>query len=153
MAREGIDDLTLLAQKAAAGSVRFGLPEGRDADAARGRPRAARSAPASSAIDRRRVERERLVKRHGDPKQRPWIYLIVATGDIYEDIPQAQAAARAGRRRDRGDPLDRTVAAGLRARGRHPGGLRRHLRDPGELPADAGRAGRVQRGSWAATCG
>ena len=47
-------------------------------------------------IDQRRAERERLVKRHGDPKQRPWIYLIVATGDIYEDIPQAQAAARAG---------------------------------------------------------
>ena len=26
----------------------------------------------------------------------PWIYLIVATGDIHEDIPQAQAAAREG---------------------------------------------------------
>ena len=47
-------------------------------------------------VDRRRAERDRLVGRHGDPKQRPWIYLIVATGDIYEDIPQAQAAARAG---------------------------------------------------------
>src|SRR2546423_306913 len=47
-------------------------------------------------IDRRRAERDRLVKRHGNPAQRPWIYLIVATGDIYEDIPQAQAAARAG---------------------------------------------------------
>ena len=47
-------------------------------------------------IDRRRAERDRLIKRHGDPQQRPWIYLIVATGDIYEDIPQAQAAARAG---------------------------------------------------------
>jgi beta-lysine 5,6-aminomutase alpha subunit len=30
-----------------------------------------------------------------DPPK-PWIYLIVATGDIYEDIPQAQAAAREG---------------------------------------------------------
>ena len=47
-------------------------------------------------IDRRRAERDRLIKRYGDPQQRPWIYLIVATGDIYEDIPQAQAAARAG---------------------------------------------------------
>ena len=36
------------------------------------------------------------IKRHGDPQQRPWIYLIVATGDIYEDIPQAQNAAREG---------------------------------------------------------
>jgi beta-lysine 5,6-aminomutase alpha subunit len=27
---------------------------------------------------------------------KPWFYLIVATGNIYEDIPQAQAAAREG---------------------------------------------------------
>jgi beta-lysine 5,6-aminomutase alpha subunit len=95
LAREGVDDLTLLAQKASAGSVRFAPPSGRAATAAR---RAARRAVGAGMkrIDRRRVERERLVKRHGDPKQRPWIYLIVATGDIYEDIPQAQAAARAG---------------------------------------------------------
>ena len=31
------------------------------------------------------------MRRFGDPQQKPWIYLIVATGDIYEDIPQAQA--------------------------------------------------------------
>src|SRR5215475_5848026 len=95
MAREGTTDLTELAQKAAAGSVRFALPSGRDDTAAR---RAARRSVAAgiTRIDRRRAERERLVKRHGDPKQRPWIYLIVATGDIYEDMPQAQAAARAG---------------------------------------------------------
>jgi beta-lysine 5,6-aminomutase alpha subunit len=36
-----------------------------------------------------------MLRRHGDPPK-PWIYLIVATGDIYEDIPQAQAAAREG---------------------------------------------------------
>jgi beta-lysine 5,6-aminomutase alpha subunit len=47
-------------------------------------------------VDARRRERERLVRRWGDPDHKPWIYLIVATGDIYEDIPQAQAAARAG---------------------------------------------------------
>jgi beta-lysine 5,6-aminomutase alpha subunit len=93
LAREGLDDLTLLAQKAAAGSVRFSLPS--SAAAAR---RVARRAVGAGIrqIDRRRAERERLIRRHGDPKQRPWIYLIVATGDIYEDIPQAQAAARAG---------------------------------------------------------
>ncbi|HKE63446.1 MAG TPA: lysine 5,6-aminomutase subunit alpha [Micromonosporaceae bacterium] len=95
MASEGTNDLTELAQKAAAGSVRFTLPSGRDEANAR---RVARRVVAAGIkrIDRRRAERERLVKRHGDPKQRPWIYLIVATGDIYEDIPQAQAAARAG---------------------------------------------------------
>ncbi|MEV0428046.1 lysine 5,6-aminomutase subunit alpha [Micromonospora sp. NPDC050495] len=95
LAREQIGDVTLLAQKAAAGSVRFAQPTGRAATAAR---RAARRAVGAGVrqVDRRRAERDRLVKRYGDPKQRPWIYLIVATGDIYEDIPQAQAAARAG---------------------------------------------------------
>jgi beta-lysine 5,6-aminomutase alpha subunit len=95
LAASGSPDLTLLAQKAAAGSVGFRLPTGAAATAAR---RAARRAVAAGIrqIDRRRAERERLVARYGDPRQRPWIYLIVATGDIYEDIPQAQAAARAG---------------------------------------------------------
>jgi beta-lysine 5,6-aminomutase alpha subunit len=106
--REGVEDVTLLAQKAAAGSVRFAVPGGRAATAAR---RAARRATAAGIrrIDRRRAERERMVRRYGDPTtaagrgvgpdpagRRPLIYLIVATGDIYEDIPQAQAAARAG---------------------------------------------------------
>jgi beta-lysine 5,6-aminomutase alpha subunit len=95
LAGDGSEDLTVLAQKAAAGSVRFRVPEGREAGAAR---RAARTATARGLrlVDRRRAERDRLIKRYGDPRQRPWIYLIVATGDIYEDIPQAQAAARAG---------------------------------------------------------
>src|SRR6478672_5152844 len=88
-------DLLTLAQKAAAGSVSFRLPEGRDLTAAKSL--AMRSVkPGMTRIDRNRATRDRLVKRHGDPKQRPWIYLIVATGDIYEDIPQAQAAAREG---------------------------------------------------------
>jgi beta-lysine 5,6-aminomutase alpha subunit len=87
-------DLTELAAKTSAGSVRYALPEGKDADRA---ARAARRAVQSglSQVDRRRKERDRLVKRFGDPPQ-PWIYLIVATGDIHEDIPQAQAAAREG---------------------------------------------------------
>ena len=95
LAAEGVEDVTVLAQKAAAGSMRFGVPEGKEAVAAR---RAARRATGAGlkVVDRRRAERERLVRRYGDPRQRPWIYLIVATGDIYEDIPQAQAAARAG---------------------------------------------------------
>src|ERR687889_1113864 len=93
--RDDVPDLLTLAQKASSGSVRFRLPEGRDARRA---GTAARRAAAAGvrAIDRRRAERERLVRRLGDPPRRPWIYLIVATGDILEDIPQAQAAARAG---------------------------------------------------------
>lgn len=93
--REQVGDLTELAHKAATGSVTFRLPTGRDATAAR---RAARTAVGAGIrrIDRRRAERDRLIQRYGDPQQRPWLYLIVATGDIYEDIEQAKAAARAG---------------------------------------------------------
>ena len=88
-------DLLTLAQKSAAGSVSFRLPRGRDAHGAQNL--ALRSVrPGMARIDRNRATRDRLIKRHGDPKQRPWIYLIVATGDIYEDIPQAQTAAREG---------------------------------------------------------
>jgi len=92
----GVDDVTVLAQKAAAGAVRFDVPA-KKAEALAAR-RAARRATNDGLkiVDRRRAERDRMIKRYGDPKQRPWIYLIVATGDIYEDIPQAQAAARAG---------------------------------------------------------
>jgi beta-lysine 5,6-aminomutase alpha subunit len=89
------EDLLVLAQKAASGSVSFRIPEGREATRVTTAARAA-AARGVRRIDQRRTERERLVRRLGDPKQRPWIYLIVATGDIYEDIPQAQAAAREG---------------------------------------------------------
>ncbi len=93
--RDDAPDLATLAEYAAVGKVRFDLPEGR---AARAAATAARKAVGAGIrrVDARRRERERLVKRWGDPKQKPWIYLIVATGDIYEDVPQAQAAARGG---------------------------------------------------------
>ena len=95
LVRGEAEDLSVLAQKAASGSVTFRLPEGRDAVRARAASRKA-AAGGLKKVDARRHERDRLIKKHGDPEQRPWIYLIVATGDIYEDIPQAQAAARAG---------------------------------------------------------
>ncbi|HEY0359208.1 MAG TPA: lysine 5,6-aminomutase subunit alpha, partial [Mycobacteriales bacterium] len=88
-------DLTELAQKAGAGSVSFRLPAGADRDRAREAARTA-AAVGVAALDRRRAERERLVAEIGDAPRRPWIYLIVATGNIHEDIPQARAAARAG---------------------------------------------------------
>jgi beta-lysine 5,6-aminomutase alpha subunit len=88
-------DLHELAEKASAGSVTFRMPEGPDAKGAR--TAAARAVGAGiRRIDARRRERERLIKRIGDAPAKPWIYLIVATGDIHEDIPQAQAAAREG---------------------------------------------------------
>lgn len=46
-------------------------------------------------IDEKRMEREKMIKELGDPMQ-PYIYVIVATGNIYEDVIQAQAAVRQG---------------------------------------------------------
>jgi beta-lysine 5,6-aminomutase alpha subunit len=89
------EDLTVLAQKAAAGSTRFRLPEGKDAERARALAHEAVAAGLAR-VDARRTERERLVAEVGDAPRKPWVYLIVATGDIHEDVPQAQAAARAG---------------------------------------------------------
>jgi beta-lysine 5,6-aminomutase alpha subunit len=84
-----------LARKADVGSVRFRLPEG---PAARAAAEASRAPVAAGMdrIDRRRTERQAMIERHGDAPRTPWIYLIVATGDIHEDIPQAQQAAREG---------------------------------------------------------
>ena len=42
-----------------------------------------------------RAERDAFLKEYGD-KEGPYIYLIVATGNIYEDITQAVAAAKQG---------------------------------------------------------
>ncbi|MGK5556272.1 lysine 5,6-aminomutase subunit alpha [Actinomadura kijaniata] len=94
LARGPHASLAHLARDAARGRISFRIPTGSDATLATGAARgAARSGIAR--IDRRRAERDRLLREIGDPAQ-PWVYLIVATGDIYEDIPQAQAAAREG---------------------------------------------------------
>lgn len=46
-------------------------------------------------IRARRAERTAMIEEVGNPPT-PWLYVIVATGNIYEDIVQAQAAARQG---------------------------------------------------------
>jgi len=46
-------------------------------------------------IKRNKQDREELINRYGK-KTGPLIYLIVATGNIFEDMVQAQAAARQG---------------------------------------------------------
>ena len=91
---ERIDDLGVLAQRASSGAITFHQPEGRQAQRA---ATAARKAAARgiAQIDRNRKQRDRLIHKYGNPPA-PWIYLIVATGDIDEDVPQAVAAAREG---------------------------------------------------------
>ena len=90
----GYPDLRTLAVDAAAGLVKFRLPAG---------PRGGRGACYRGPFGQKRNCPHRCpagragphAGRHLRPAE-PWIYLIVATGDIYEDIPQAQAAAREG---------------------------------------------------------
>jgi beta-lysine 5,6-aminomutase alpha subunit len=88
-------DLAALAEATArTAKPTFRIPAGSDADAATAAARRV-AANGIGRIDARRVERDRMLTDIGAPPH-PWIYLIVATGDIYEDIPQAQAAAREG---------------------------------------------------------
>ncbi|MGH3301651.1 MAG: lysine 5,6-aminomutase subunit alpha [Streptosporangiaceae bacterium] len=90
----GYDDLAQLAESAGRGRVAFRIPAGAHAAAARAAASAALAAGIGR-IDANRVKRQRMIDETAEPP-RPWIYLIVATGDIYEDIPQAQAAAIQG---------------------------------------------------------
>jgi beta-lysine 5,6-aminomutase alpha subunit len=90
----GYADLGQLAEAAARGKVAFRLPAGADAAPARAAARDALAAGIGR-IDANRTQRQLMIDQTAEPP-RPWIYLIVATGDIYEDIPQAQAAAREG---------------------------------------------------------
>ncbi len=83
-----------LARDAAAGQVSFRLPAGAAAAAAREQARRAVGAGIAR-VDANRAAREAMIARTAEARK-PWMYLIVATGDIYEDIPQAQAAAREG---------------------------------------------------------
>ena len=46
-------------------------------------------------IEANREEREEL-QEDNPPGPKPWLYVIVATGNIYEDVKQARAAAREG---------------------------------------------------------
>ncbi|MGW0520297.1 lysine 5,6-aminomutase subunit alpha [Crossiella sp. NPDC003009] len=93
--QHGFADLTELAEATAAGQVEFTVPEGKAAERAAKTARVA-VAKGMRRIDRNRAQRAKLVDKIGDPAQRPWIYLIVATGDIDEDVVHACNAARAG---------------------------------------------------------
>lgn len=55
----------------------------------------ARALAALNRIHQNRAARSALINRWGE-RPTPWLYIIVATGNIYEDVIQAQAAARQG---------------------------------------------------------
>src|SRR5262249_48415002 len=87
LAAGGYPSLSALGRGAGGGPAEFRAPAGRGARGALAR--------GLGVVDARRAQRESMIAEISAPP-RPWIYLIVATGDIYEDIPQAQAAAREG---------------------------------------------------------
>ena len=101
----------------------------------------ARRRPARGACAANRALREERLARYAGKNHAPLLYVIVATGNIHEDVTQAGAPpsrARTSRRY----PLHRPEPPRLRPLRRDHRGLRRHLRHPGELPDHAGRAGR-----------
>ena len=79
----------------AAGELTLESRAGRAARRRRGRARVELAAEGVARIDAVRRRREELVAQVGEPLK-PYVYVIVATGNIYEDAAQAQAAARAG---------------------------------------------------------
>ncbi len=114
LVRGEAEDLSTLAAKAAAGSVRFRLPEGRD----RTRAHAASRKQVGAGI--RRVDapppRARAPRQAVRRPRPPAVDLPDRRHRRHLRGHAAGAAGRPrGRRRHRGDPLDRAVAARLRA--------------------------------------
>ena len=80
------------AEAIAGGAAPCRLPQ----DAAAAREAAlAQARRMTDRILQQRAERERRIARAGE-RPTPWLYLIVATGNIHEDIVQARAAAEQG---------------------------------------------------------
>ena len=90
----GCGDIPTTAGEIARGERELAWPDGVDLEIARERARR----DTIDAVDRIAAatgNRDAELARVGDAPK-PWMYLIVATGNIHEDIPQAQAAAREG---------------------------------------------------------
>lgn len=82
-----------VADAVAHGTLTLAAP--RDGAAARAAARAL-AETACAHIAGQRAERDARIGRDGAPAHKPWLYLIVATGNIYEDVAQARAAAEQG---------------------------------------------------------
>ena len=90
----GCGDIVAEAGRIARGEAHVAWPDGIDLEFALERARR-EAAAALDGVAANRAERDRRIEALGDAPK-PWLYEIVATGDILEDIPQAQAAAREG---------------------------------------------------------
>jgi len=83
-----------VAEAVAAGRLHLTAEKSADEGAVRERIDAWANAGLERIVARRR-EREAWLARLREP-QTPWLYVIVATGNIYEDVTQARSAARQG---------------------------------------------------------
>ncbi|MDQ4095970.1 MAG: lysine 5,6-aminomutase subunit alpha [Actinomycetota bacterium] len=90
----GCGEIQTAAEQIARREVRPEWPEGIDLEIALERARR-EGATAVDRIAAAATTRAEKIAQVGDSRK-PWLYLIVATGNIHEDIPQAQAAAREG---------------------------------------------------------
>ncbi len=90
----GCGDIAAEAHRIATGEAAVTWPDGFALDIALERARR-ETQRALDGIEAKRTERAARIETVGEAKK-PWFYEIVATGDILEDIPQAQAAAREG---------------------------------------------------------
>jgi D-Lysine 5,6-aminomutase TIM-barrel domain of alpha subunit len=93
VARSG-KDVQATAEAIASGALDLRFPESSESARAAELMTDAASA-ALEKIAAAKTGRADKISAVGDASK-PWMYLIVATGNIHEDIPQAQAAARAG---------------------------------------------------------
>ncbi|MGI8775452.1 MAG: lysine 5,6-aminomutase subunit alpha TIM-barrel domain-containing protein [Actinomycetota bacterium] len=90
----GCGDVRSAAAAIAAGEQRPEWPEGPDLAIAHERAKREASDAIDNIASASRLRSEAIARTGEAPK--PWRYLIVATGNIHEDIPQAQSAARNG---------------------------------------------------------
>ena len=90
----GCGHIQTTAEEIARGERDLVWPDGPDLEIARERARR-EAESAVGTIAAAATSRDAEIARVGDAPK-PWMYLIVATGNIHEDIPQAQAAAREG---------------------------------------------------------
>ena len=90
----GCGDIQSEANRIASGEREVSWPDDFDLDIAieRAKQEAARAIDLIASAETRRAD---MIAATGDASK-PWFYEIVATGNIFEDIPQAQAAAREG---------------------------------------------------------
>ncbi|MDQ3954931.1 MAG: lysine 5,6-aminomutase subunit alpha [Actinomycetota bacterium] len=90
----GCGHIQTTAEQIASGEVILEYPSGVDLEIAFERAKAEAAGAVDKIASATSARAETIALVGEAPK--PWMYLIVATGNIHEDIPQAQAAARNG---------------------------------------------------------